>query len=344
MTHLSGVWFKVTSLEVASGHGCRVTTVDGTEYLDFAAGIAVNSTGHSHPRGRGGDRRAGGPGHPPAGERLHPRPPRAARGAARRADAGRHRHVLLRQLRRRDHGGRGQAGQAGHGPAERRRVRRVVPRADPPDDGDDDVEDRLPRRSQPAAGRRLRGAVPRPAGAGPGGRGAAGAARARPPAGVDDRAGRDGGDDHGARARRGRLLPGAAGVPARRGRALPGPRDPLRRRRGAVGLRAHRPDVRRGARRRRARRHLHGQGDRLGLPAVRPRHAPRARRPVADGQPRRHLRRQPDRLRGGAGDDRRAHGTGLPRPRRGARASSCRPACASCNGTTRASARCAASA
>jgi 4-aminobutyrate aminotransferase len=50
MTHLSGVWFKVTSLEVASGHGCRVTTVDGTEYLDFAAGIAVNSTGHSHPR------------------------------------------------------------------------------------------------------------------------------------------------------------------------------------------------------------------------------------------------------------------------------------------------------
>jgi 4-aminobutyrate aminotransferase len=49
MHHLSGVWFKVTDLEVASGHGCRVTTVDGDEYLDFAAGIAVNSTGHSHP-------------------------------------------------------------------------------------------------------------------------------------------------------------------------------------------------------------------------------------------------------------------------------------------------------
>jgi len=49
MNHLSGVWFKVTDLEVASGHGCRVTTVDGDEYLDFAAGIAVNSTGHSHP-------------------------------------------------------------------------------------------------------------------------------------------------------------------------------------------------------------------------------------------------------------------------------------------------------
>jgi 4-aminobutyrate aminotransferase len=50
MTHLSGVWFKVTDLQVASGRGCRVTTVDGEEYLDFAAGIAVNSTGHCHPQ------------------------------------------------------------------------------------------------------------------------------------------------------------------------------------------------------------------------------------------------------------------------------------------------------
>jgi 4-aminobutyrate aminotransferase len=49
MSHLSNVWFKVTDLEVVSGRGCRVTTADGDEYLDFAAGIAVNSTGHSHP-------------------------------------------------------------------------------------------------------------------------------------------------------------------------------------------------------------------------------------------------------------------------------------------------------
>lgn len=48
-SHLSRVWFKVTDLQVVSGSGCRVTTVDGEEYLDFAAGIAVNSTGHSHP-------------------------------------------------------------------------------------------------------------------------------------------------------------------------------------------------------------------------------------------------------------------------------------------------------
>lgn len=50
MSHLSNVWFKVTDLQVATGRGCRVTTTDGHEYLDFAAGIAVNSTGHSHPK------------------------------------------------------------------------------------------------------------------------------------------------------------------------------------------------------------------------------------------------------------------------------------------------------
>ncbi len=49
MSHLSNVWFKVSDLQVATGRGCRVTTVDGHEYLDFAAGIAVNSTGHCHP-------------------------------------------------------------------------------------------------------------------------------------------------------------------------------------------------------------------------------------------------------------------------------------------------------
>src|SRR3954468_22123567 len=50
MSHLSNVWFKVTDLQVSHGKGCRVTTVSGDEYLDFAAGIAVNSTGHAHPK------------------------------------------------------------------------------------------------------------------------------------------------------------------------------------------------------------------------------------------------------------------------------------------------------
>ena len=49
-SHLSDVWFSVTPLHVASGRGCWVTTTTGEEYLDFAAGIAVNSTGHAHPK------------------------------------------------------------------------------------------------------------------------------------------------------------------------------------------------------------------------------------------------------------------------------------------------------
>src|ERR1700678_1104439 len=31
------------------GRGCRIEDVDGNEFLDFAAGIAVTSTGHCHP-------------------------------------------------------------------------------------------------------------------------------------------------------------------------------------------------------------------------------------------------------------------------------------------------------
>jgi 4-aminobutyrate aminotransferase len=49
MTHLAPVWFQVTDLPVETGHGSWVVTTDGTEYLDFTAGIAVTSTGHCHP-------------------------------------------------------------------------------------------------------------------------------------------------------------------------------------------------------------------------------------------------------------------------------------------------------
>lgn len=50
MSHLAPVWFQVTDLPVVSGHGSWVVTEDGTEYLDFTAGIAVTSTGHCHPK------------------------------------------------------------------------------------------------------------------------------------------------------------------------------------------------------------------------------------------------------------------------------------------------------
>src|SRR5688572_1099969 len=37
-------------LVAESGAGMVVTDVDGNRFLDFAAGIAVCSTGHSHPK------------------------------------------------------------------------------------------------------------------------------------------------------------------------------------------------------------------------------------------------------------------------------------------------------
>ncbi|MBM9624617.1 aspartate aminotransferase family protein [Streptomyces zhihengii] len=46
---LSGVWGRITELDVTSGSGAWVETSDGQRYLDFTAGIAVCSTGHSHP-------------------------------------------------------------------------------------------------------------------------------------------------------------------------------------------------------------------------------------------------------------------------------------------------------
>ncbi len=50
MSNLSSVWFQLTDLQLASGHGCWVTTTDGIDYLDFTSGIAVTSTGHCHPQ------------------------------------------------------------------------------------------------------------------------------------------------------------------------------------------------------------------------------------------------------------------------------------------------------
>jgi 4-aminobutyrate aminotransferase len=32
------------------GEGCTIEDIDGNLFLDFTAGIAVNSTGHAHPR------------------------------------------------------------------------------------------------------------------------------------------------------------------------------------------------------------------------------------------------------------------------------------------------------
>ena len=47
--YISPSYTRSYPMVAKSGRGIRITDVDGNEFLDFAAGIAVNSTGHCHP-------------------------------------------------------------------------------------------------------------------------------------------------------------------------------------------------------------------------------------------------------------------------------------------------------
>lgn len=47
---LAGVMGRVNDFVIDKGVGCEVWDIDGQRYLDMAAGIAVVSTGHSHPQ------------------------------------------------------------------------------------------------------------------------------------------------------------------------------------------------------------------------------------------------------------------------------------------------------
>lgn len=49
MTSVSGVWSRTFDISVERGLGSRVWDTTGREWLDFTSGIAVTSTGHSHP-------------------------------------------------------------------------------------------------------------------------------------------------------------------------------------------------------------------------------------------------------------------------------------------------------
>jgi 4-aminobutyrate aminotransferase len=48
--YISPSYTRTYPLVVKCGHGVVVTDVDGNEFLDFSAGIAVTSTGHCHPQ------------------------------------------------------------------------------------------------------------------------------------------------------------------------------------------------------------------------------------------------------------------------------------------------------
>ena len=108
------MWFSVTPLQVASGKGCWVTTTDGEEYLDFAAGIAVNSTGHAHPHvakaiAEQAQRFIHAQVNVYKHDLLEPLAAKLSELSPGSIDT-----FFYRQLRRRDHRGRDQAGQAGH--------------------------------------------------------------------------------------------------------------------------------------------------------------------------------------------------------------------------------------
>ena len=47
---LAPVQGHYSQIPIQSGKGCYLTGLDGTTYLDFAAGIAVAATGHCHPK------------------------------------------------------------------------------------------------------------------------------------------------------------------------------------------------------------------------------------------------------------------------------------------------------
>lgn len=50
LQHLAQTSPTPLALQVVSAEGCTITTQDGRRYLDLVAGLAVNNTGHRHPR------------------------------------------------------------------------------------------------------------------------------------------------------------------------------------------------------------------------------------------------------------------------------------------------------
>ena len=95
--------YGIPPVALARGEGSWVWDVDGTQYLDLLAGIAVSSLGHAHPAVvRGGH----APGRDPGAHEqpLHARAGRRSRGAARRPRARAGAGVPLPGRRHRERG------------------------------------------------------------------------------------------------------------------------------------------------------------------------------------------------------------------------------------------------
>ena len=112
-----------------SGRGIRVTDVDGNEFLDFAAGIAVNSTGHCHPEVvKAIQDQAAELIHMSGTDFYYDHMTALGRAPLRRRPHARPAPLLLRQLRRRGRRVRHQARPLPHRTPEHHQLLRRLPR------------------------------------------------------------------------------------------------------------------------------------------------------------------------------------------------------------------------
>ena len=295
-------------LVAKSGRGAMVEDVDGNMFLDFAAGIAVVSTGHCHPRVVEAIQKQ-------AAELIHisctdfyyqglvELAERLCRGGSRQ----RGEESLFRQLGHGSHRSGHQAGALPHAPRQDHRVPRLLSRAHARRAFAHRVQGRAAQGIRRAAGRRVSHSLSeflslpvrqsfalhvRRIGDVSGARNLQAPGRSR----------RSGGDFHRADSGRRRIRSRAEGISRRVAAHLPEARNPSRVRRSAERHGTHREMVGQRPRRNRAGHSVRGEGHRLGHAAFRD---DCAREPdgLEAGRARFDLRRQSRVRRRGARDD-----------------------------------------
>ena len=262
-------------LVAKSGRGAMVEDVDGNMFLDFAAGIAVVSTGHCHPARGGSDSEAGRRADP---HFLHgfllPGTRGTRRAPRRRGSRQRGEESLFRQLRHGSHRSGHQAGALPHAARQNHRVSWLLSRAHARRAFAHRVQGRAAQGIRRAAGRRVSHSLSeflslpvrqsvavhlRRIGDVSGARNFQAPRRSRG----------SGGDFHRADSGRRRIRSRAEGIPARVAAHLPQARNSSGVRRSAERHGTHGEMVGLRTRRNRAGHSVRGQGHRLGHAAFR---------------------------------------------------------------------------